>query len=302
MSDSRSLAVVLSPHLDDAVFSCPGWIRKRADEGKRPLVVTLFSHTQHNSSREVQRVYEQRQREDERAAQLIGATRRLAGFVDAPFRSGAYRSFSGVVCQAVEEESELVPKVRDFVRRILDDLRPDCVLAPLGIGQHIDHRITQRVVADLAPLYPKVDTAFYEDRPYAFVDEAVRLRLGQIGRTGSTGDFDPLPFAERARRFFLSFFGAPYARQHLRAADQARIVAHVLEAFVRSMQEPATPAHAQLESWSPDILREVLPALDAYGSQARGFLGSPLYHQWAALEYGRRLGMAGRYVERYWYL
>ena len=302
MTVSRPSAVILSPHLDDAVFSCPGWIRQRAEDGELPLVVTLFSHADVSTNGETQRAYERRQREDEEAVKLIGAARRLAGFADARFRSRTYGSFSGVVCRRVDDDVHVVAKVESYVQALMEELKPRRVLAPLGVGQHVDHQIVHEVAYALASRHPDTEFAFYEDRPYAFVEESVRLRLSQLQRRSHAADFRSISPALRSERFFHSFFSAPYARQQLRATDQTRIVACMLEVFVRALQEPSRPARSSISTWAPDIMQHLLPALDAYASPARGFLGSPLYHQWAALEYARRMGHGGQYAERYWYL
>ena len=34
--------IFLSPHPDDAVLSCGGWIYQLAQDGERPIVITIF--------------------------------------------------------------------------------------------------------------------------------------------------------------------------------------------------------------------------------------------------------------------
>ena len=57
-------SVYLSPHLDDVAISCPARILEERAEGRRVLVVTLFSKGPG------ERV---RKREDRRAMRLLGA-------------------------------------------------------------------------------------------------------------------------------------------------------------------------------------------------------------------------------------
>ncbi len=301
MTEARPSAIVLSPHLDDAVFSCPGWIRQSAIEQEQPLVVTIFSHASLRTGTDAHHVFDQRQREDEEAVRLLGASRRLAGFAEASFRRSEYRRFSGLVCNQAREDEALTMRLRTYLQSLLEDLQPRKVLGPLGVGQHVDHRLLQEAVETVAPAYPNTAFAYYEDRPYAFVEEATRLRLGQLGRHADAPDFPDRSPASRSERYFLSFFGAPYAREHLGAGDQAYIIRHALEAFTRALHEPMNPAQSTILAWHADIVRDVLPALDAYTSQHRGFMGSPLYHQWVALEYARRLGYEGQYTERTWH-
>ncbi len=39
---ANSRLIFLSPHPDDAVLSCGGWIYQLAQDGERPIVITLF--------------------------------------------------------------------------------------------------------------------------------------------------------------------------------------------------------------------------------------------------------------------
>lgn len=55
------------------------------------------------------------------------------------------------------------------IHRIVDDLQPDTVVAPLGVGRHIDHTIThiatRQFEARSTPIW------WYEDLPYALYPE-----------------------------------------------------------------------------------------------------------------------------------
>ncbi|MFW5739372.1 MAG: hypothetical protein ACOC1F_03290, partial [Myxococcota bacterium] len=62
MSEARPEAIVLSPHMNDAVLSCAGWILDQAKQRHRPLVVTVFSHSTVQANAVAQRTQEQRQR------------------------------------------------------------------------------------------------------------------------------------------------------------------------------------------------------------------------------------------------
>jgi hypothetical protein len=195
----------------------------------------------------------------------------------------------------------VVQQVRRWLAEVLDELEPREVMAPLGVGHHVDHRITHQAALDLVAERPGMQLTFFEERPAAFVEQAVWLRLTQVGRVGCSADVGAIPPAVRSQRFFQSFFGASATRQQIRPGDHAPIVVHLLEAFVRGLQEPAATARSSRESWSLDILTEWLPALDALVAESRGFVGSPLHIQWATLEYARRLGFPGHYVERSWH-
>ncbi len=296
----RCSAVVLSPHFDDAVLSCPGWILERSRAGEGPVVAVPFGSVGAEADEATLEGYRRAQRGADVAATSLGATLRVGNLVDAPLRGGKLRSLAGQLCR--EAEQEVVEGMRGWLAALLDELGPREVLAPLGAGHHVDHRITHQVVLDLVAERSGVKLTFYEERPAAFVEHAVWLRLAQVGRAGSPEDVGILSPALRSQRFFQSFFGASATRQQIRPGDHAPIVVHLLGAFARGLQEPTATARSSRASWSLDILTEWLPALDALAAESRGFVGSPLHIQWATLEYARRLGFPGHYVERSWHL
>ncbi len=300
MTLARCSAVVLSPHFDDAVLSCPGWILERSRAGEGPVVAVPFSSPGEAADEATLGRYERAKRGADLAVTSLGATLRTGGLVDAPLRGRSFRTLAGQLCR--EAERDVVDQVRRWFAEVLDELEPREVMAPLGAGHHVDHRITHQVALDLVAERPGLQLTLFEERPAAFVEEAVWLRLTQVGRVAFSGDVGARPPAVRSQRFFQSFFGASATRQQIRPGDHAPIVVHLLEAFVRGLQEPAAAARSSCVSWSLDILTEWLPALDALAAESRGFLGSPLHIQWATLEYARRLGFPGHYVERSWHL
>lgn len=302
MTDARVATVVLSPHTDDAALSCPGSLLEEARGGKSTVVVALFTNANPLADFHTQQRYGELRAVSERAAGMLGASVRHGGFVDAPQRSPLYATLSGLLCLPTQSDQEILSNVRTYLHGIVREMEPQKVLVPLGVDQHVDHRITHEAAVEIASDYPHVEFLCYEDRPFAFVEEAVWLRLDQLGRRGNASCFGSTSTALRAERFFLSLMGFPAIRRTIRAGDAATLVVHFLEAFARSLQEPRKPIHPSFLSWSPDILKDVYPALDAHVAESRGFLESPLYHQWAALEYARRIGFAGCYAERFWRL
>lgn len=302
MTDCRIATLVLSPHKDDAVLSCPGWLWEQFREGNSSVVAVLFSEVNSDADVETLDRRDEWRAVSERAAGMLGASVRHGGVVEAPHRHPLYATLSGLLCRRSKNDEETLGTVRCFVRGLVEELAPRKVLVPLGVDQHIDHRITHEAAAGIATDYPDVEFLFYEERPLAFVEEAVWLRLNQLGRRGNPSCFGSRSPALRAERFFLSFMGFPSVRRSIRAGDHSGIVVHFLQTFVRGLQEPRRLIHPTFKAWPTDILKDLYPALDAHVAESRGFLESPLYHQWAALEYARRIGFAGRYAERFWRL
>ena len=300
MTVARCSAVVLSPHFDDAVLSCPGWILERSRAGDAPVVLVPFSSPGESADEATLGGYERARRGADLAVASLGATLRMGGLVDAPLRGRRLRSLAGQLCG--EAERDVVEQTRRWLAEVLDELEPREMMVPLGAGHHVDHRIAHQVASDLAAERPGMQIAFFEERPAVFVEQSVWLRLTQLGRAAFSSDVGDLSLAFRAQRFFQSFFGASATRQQIRPGDHSPIVVHLLEAFTRGVQEPAAVARSSHVSWSLDILTEWLPALDALAAETRGFVGSPLHIQWATLEYARRLGFPGHYVERSWHM
>ena len=172
------LTVVLSPHLDDAVLSCSSLMASR-----RSLIATFFT--------EGDARYEARRAEDLEAAKIIGAATRHLGFRDAPFRSVRHQSFVGIVGGWARP----LLSVEKAMAALLEELDPELVLAPLGVGNHVDHRLLRAAATKL--VRPE-RLLYYEDLPYAFVRDQIDFTIGTA----------PQPD-------WASYFAAPYVQTYL---------------------------------------------------------------------------------------
>ena len=210
------VALVLSPHLDDAVLSCPGYMQKLRHEGAKVVVATVF--TQADATRAAH--YRVRQAEDRRAVRLLGGSAMHLGFLDAPFRSAPYGNFCGIVFGRAREYPWTLAAVTGKLREVIAKLRPEQILAPLAIGNHVDHRL----VRDAALAAVQDGLLFYEDRPYVFVRGA---RTGQL---------------------VSAYFAATYVRSYLGRTRPRTVVAkwarirpfpHRLQRFASVRMDPA---------------------------------------------------------------
>lgn len=182
-----TVALFLSPHLDDAILSCAGRIQRHVARGERVVLLTVFSHADPDDTAD----WAARRREDEQAAARLGAQARWLGMVDAPFRDPHYADFDAITGphapgDAVWRE-RLTERLRDEVRRLC----PTTLYAPLGVGDHVDHRLVHEAAAALDPT-----PIHYEDHPYALVPHAVRRRLDALGLAS---DDAPTPPPRRHR-------------------------------------------------------------------------------------------------------
>ena len=180
-------ALALSPHLDDAVFSCGATLAKLTAEGWDVRVATVFTRSvldpagfalecQTSKGLPPEADYMAiRRAEDAAAVDALGLPPPLFG--DLP--EAPHRGF--------ESAAELFDPDRDpgdaaeaaaVIRGWLADVRPDLLLTCAGLGGHADHRLLIRALTTLAGL---PETARYLDTPYA-----LRAGESELGAAAGT--------------------------------------------------------------------------------------------------------------------
>ena len=92
-----------------------------------------------------------RREEDRAAAGHLGVETRWLDLLEAPHRG--YDS-AAALFGPVRAEDAVVPELGDAIGKLFNELRPDLVLAPQGLGGHVDHRQLIRAVFDRVPLAP----------------------------------------------------------------------------------------------------------------------------------------------------
>lgn len=185
-------ALALSPHLDDAVFSCGGTLAQLVDDGWRVCMATAFTRSvvpaagfalacQLDKGLAPDVDYMAlRRAEDRAAAAILGVEARWLDLPEAPHRG--YES-AAALFGAVQEDDRVWEPLAGLIRGLVTELRPDLVLAPQGLGNHVDHRQTIRAVRDALP----DGVCFYRDTPYAIrnpdaaADVAVPAREFRVG-------------------------------------------------------------------------------------------------------------------------
>jgi LmbE family N-acetylglucosaminyl deacetylase len=189
------IVLVLSPHLDDAVLSCPVYLQRLVRDGVEVRVVTVFTQGEP--------LHRTRRAEDRRALAELGGAATHLGFLDAPFRSPQYSGFCGIVFGRAREYPSTVRLVAERIARLTARWQPVSVIAPLAVGNHVDHRVVRD--AALAGV-PPGQLLFYEDRPYAFIRAQVRHALG-LRQTGG----------------WTRYFAATYVRRYRGTASDVEI-------------------------------------------------------------------------------
>ena len=237
----------VSPHLDDVALSCAGRLLDAVDRRQRVVVITMFSEG---------RSAERRKREDRVALESVGADVEHLGLWDAPERLGIARDLRSLSLDARVDGRD-VASARERLSEALVRWTPGCVWFPLGVGEHIDHRVAF-ACHDIVE-----SPRFYFDRPYAFVDALVQLRLAKLG-TGAevraevraevgAQDTDLEPIA--------GFFRSARQRDDFAGALRGRLA----ECAVR----PDGRVRIERTSWAN--AKRALRLIDGYGTQ-RGVL------------------------------
>jgi LmbE family N-acetylglucosaminyl deacetylase len=184
--------VVLSPHLDDAVLSC-GALIAHAVTRTSVTVATLFTeagpppHTwsarrylHQVGAADAETLYRQRRAEDRAALEPLGVGWVHAGLTEAQFRlragPGSRRWWTRLLpelahCYPVyrrhvisgriaPSDAGTLAEASGFIQRTAGLGRP-LVLAPLGVGGHVDHVLTRT-----AAKRSGARVAYYSDFPY----------------------------------------------------------------------------------------------------------------------------------------
>lgn len=242
------VAVVVSPHLDDAAISCGMSIQALKEAGWEVVAGSVFTDAPSGpvtdfarhfncppGARSVAEGLAMRRDEDRRALALIGARPVHLGFLDASMRrlpkgDWLIASYEAIRTVRTREERPLVVSVADRIRRLVTDVRATLVLAPAGVGGHVDHLIAREAV--LACALAGVAVHWYEDlpyafgvstiasRPFAFGDErAMDLKLSTISmyysQLGILGEDDPEGWMPPFRRHATDDASSDYVERVL---------------------------------------------------------------------------------------
>ena len=171
--------LVLSPHADDAALSCGGLLSQHSDA----LVATAFSGDapqQRTGALARLAGQERRRAEDSAAMKVAGCQHLPLGIPDAIDRRDAdgqpyYPSLPALFGAVRPEDSDRCREVQALLGTALGERT---LLAPLGVGAHVDHQLCAHVGRRLAAEGHSV--WFYEDAPYVFPDTGSELRPDSV--------------------------------------------------------------------------------------------------------------------------
>jgi LmbE family N-acetylglucosaminyl deacetylase len=173
--------VILSPHCDDAPLSLGSALNVERF-GKKPSVFVLFSLSRYtldfpcNGSLKV--ISEIRRKEELAAARQANYEAHFCGLAE-PFARPDFKTFNDIFDPQREVRADLTWKEARTKIADIFKLKADLILAPLGCGNHIDHRIVNRAAIECAQELPAPHLGFYEDLPYCFAlgDYSIEQRV-----------------------------------------------------------------------------------------------------------------------------
>ncbi len=263
---------VLSPHRDDAAFSCSLTTHALLLAGAMVTVVNVFTESSYavdmrtidSTLTLVEGVSAARLREDQTF--LADAVRAAGRDTDAMQLHDLHRLDAPLRLSVATEQVLASPITADQVASQARDLAAelsflsafDIVFAPLALGDHIDHRIV-RQAARL--LLPTGKVCWYEDLPYA-------ARLGAEQRkTEALRAVPSTPTAEY-RLYRLHLPHAPHLKKRFSMHYPSQIAPEVADEMARYAAQFATRGDEGAERWwalpaSADRIGHTISSVDA---------------------------------------
>ena len=184
----------ISPHLDDAVFSCASLLTTLVRNKVPVTIINVFSRPSAKpytlsvrkflwqcGYSDAQKLFRDRIVEDKIAITHVGGKVRNLGFVDALWRRLPIRGLRNFFSNYIGELSSVYPIYRlglahgkvsgydswlysEIGKQLIKIVVPGSVIfCPLAIGRHVDHLITRDVCLKY---FPKTRVIYWSDYPY----------------------------------------------------------------------------------------------------------------------------------------
>ncbi len=165
-------ALALSPHLDDAAFSCGGTLATLANLGWRVVPATLFTRSilhprgfalacQLDKGLDATVDYMAlRRSEDVAASRALG----IADPIHIPLPEAPHRGYHSAkaLFGDILPDDDVGPLLASAIHELVEEHNPDLILAPQAVGGHVDHVLEVLALGDVA-----VPVLWWRDFPYA---------------------------------------------------------------------------------------------------------------------------------------
>jgi LmbE family N-acetylglucosaminyl deacetylase len=257
-------AIYLSPHLDDAAFSCGGQIFMQTSAGQSILVVTVtagdlpaestseLAQIIHDRWQLAEDIVARRRAEDALACRLLGADYIHWDFSDCIYR-GDPETGEPLYATGDALFGEVHPADESFLDQLvyrMSDLPPhNRLFLPLAAGHHVDHQLTR---AAGERCFGTKRVLYYEDYPYVRNEEALRAVLQTRANPNHSNRWKPqaiglneaaleakvaavLAYESQLSTFFT---GSPDVEHQIRAFAQ-KVLAESAEAATHTGDIPA---------------------------------------------------------------
>lgn len=183
------LNLYISPHLDDAVFSCGGLMATQEARGETVSVLTIFAGDPpearispyaaelHARWGEAGPPVANRRAEDRVACGRLGASVHHLPFLDAIYRRGEggrflYPDDEAIFGRLQPEDLKLVDQIAESLQ--IANLNLANIYCPSGYGGHVDHRLARLAVERCVN-----EIFYYYEFPYRARERAIPADLGE---------------------------------------------------------------------------------------------------------------------------
>ncbi|WP_180128309.1 PIG-L deacetylase family protein [Rhodoferax sp. BLA1] len=299
-------AIFVSPHLDDAVFSCGGEIARLSSQGP-VLVINIF--TRYLSDVKIRGVVlnESRYEEEADAAKLLGFESRNLGELDVTFRRNPYQKLGNIFRPPVEEDLQWLPELRQKLFGILSELDFQQIYVPLGVGWHVDHILTHHVFDTWAETGKLL---YYEDTPYCCIPHATRFRLNDIAiypQLPGDSSLVPIPNVKAWWQTSMGYANTALMRNlkpWIVRKSALPVVSYYLWRLMSTHRRKAATAPKRLLHPCvipiDDYLQQKVDAMLLYNSQFKEFFSSRQDGVNTLSAYAKTISHSKTALERYW--
>jgi LmbE family N-acetylglucosaminyl deacetylase len=167
----------LSPHFDDAAYSCGGLIWEQVLQGDRVSILTIcagkpppgqisdYAQSLHTRWETGPEAVDLRTKENRHSSQILGAEIINLSIPDVIYRRSP--ADGSPICKSDDDlTAELRPEEGLLIGRLMDELDKKIpldseIISPLALGGHVDHRLVRAAVEKLGRA-----AWYYADFPY----------------------------------------------------------------------------------------------------------------------------------------
>lgn len=172
---NKEKILLISPHLDDAVFSVGAIAVELAAQGHEVHVLTCFTKSVENPTgyalacqldknlpAEIDYM-ELRRQEDQKACQLLNIIPHWGDLPEAPHRG--YNSAKELF-HDIKNQDEIAEKLTEMLEKWIEKIHPQLIISPKGIGNHVDHQQVCNALELLQRKFSKITYLQWYDQPY----------------------------------------------------------------------------------------------------------------------------------------